>query len=159
MEFTAIPTDQHTADVLTDEITGVRDELRKADTKAFGLLALFGATLAGVLALTRTDVSTAAVVLLYLAAVPIGTALVALLLTVRPNLAGTNGFLRWAAYHREPTTVVADIADATVHLPHALAEELVHLSVLAVTKYQRIRHAVHLLLLGLALLGLAVPVA
>ena len=159
MEFTAVPTDQHLATVIGTETTGVRDELRKADTKALGLLALFGATLAGVVALGKTDMSTPAAVVLHLAAAPIGAALVALLLTLRPNLAGHNGFLRWQAYRHEPAAIVTDLADDTTFAPTALAEELVHLSLLAVAKYQRIRHAVHLLLAGLALLALAVLLA
>jgi hypothetical protein len=159
VEFIAIPTDRHAADDLTTEITGVRDELRKADSKALGLLALFGAAMAGVVALTRTEMSTAAAVLLHLAALPIGAALVALLLTVRPNLTGTNGFLRWAAYHYEPTAVVTDLDTQPPATPTALATELVHISVLAVAKYRRIRLAVHLLLAGLVLLALAVLVA
>jgi pycsar effector protein len=159
VEFPAVPTGQHVADTLTDEITAVRDELRKADTKALGLLALFGAALAGVIALTRTQVSTPAAVLLHLAALPIGAALVALLLTVRPNLSGTTGFLRWATYRRQPTAVLADLAATPGPVPAVLAAELVHLSVLALGKHQRVRLAVVLLLAGLALLGLAVLVA
>jgi alpha-beta hydrolase superfamily lysophospholipase len=159
VDFTAVPTDQHTTDTLTVEITAVHDELRKGDAKAFGLLALFGATLAGVIALTRTAVSTPAVVLLHLAALPIGAALVALLLTIRPNIGVADGFLRWAAYHRDPTAVVADLAADPTPAPHVLAARLVRLSVLAVGKYRRVRLAVHLLLAGLGVLGLALLVA
>jgi hypothetical protein len=159
VEFTAIPTDRHLVDTLTDELAAVRDELRKADTKALGLLALFGATLAGVIALTRTQVSTPAAVLLHLAALPIGAALVALLLTVRPDLSGCTGFLRWAAYRRNPAAVVADLDAESGPVPVVLAVELVHLSVLALGKHQRVRLAVVLLLAGLALLGLAVLLA
>ncbi|GAA2690585.1 MULTISPECIES: Pycsar system effector family protein [Actinosynnema] len=138
------------------EITEVQDELRKGDTKALGLLGLFGAGLAAVVALYRDDVAFPATVLLFLAALPMGSALAFLLLTVRPWLEGTGGFLRWAAYHREPEAVIADLADAT---PAELAHELVGLSVLAVNRYRRIRTAVHLLLPALALIALALPLA
>ncbi|ATE53628.1 Pycsar system effector family protein [Actinosynnema pretiosum] len=120
------------------------------------LLALFGAGLAAVVALYRDGVSLPATVLLFLAALPMGAALAFLLLTVRPWLEGTGGFLRWAAYHREPEAVIADLADAT---PTELAHELVGMSALALNRYRRIRTAVHLLLPSLALIALAVPLA
>ncbi|TWP51712.1 hypothetical protein FKR81_12655 [Lentzea tibetensis] len=158
-EFTAIPTDQHHQEALKAADSEVRDELRRADTKAIGLLGLFGAALAGVVALLGTHPGSAATVLLHLAALPIAAAIVLLLAVLRPTLdyRCPYGFPRWARFRGLPTDLLADLIE-----PGALivrTEVLAAMSAAVVAKYWRIRTAVHLLLTGLALLALAVLTA
>lgn len=152
-----------TQDALTARLdtglTQVQDELRRADTKATALLGLFGGALAGALALTRTEPSPAAAVLLYLAAAPIATAVVQLLLALRPRIGVTTGFTRWALMVNDPTALLTDLSLPTRNATRVAALRLTDLSALAVTKYRLIRRAVHLLLAGLALLALAVLTA
>lgn len=158
-EFVAIPTDQHHEDRLKAAEVDVRDELCRTDTKATGLLGLFGATLAGVLALITSQPGTAATILLHLAALPIAAAIVLLLAVLRPGLLhlATHGFPRWACFRDDPAALLADLTAPGVLT--ARAEVLAALSAAVVAKYWRIRTAVHLLLAGLALLALAVLTA
>ncbi len=145
---------------VTDAKTSVLTELQRGDAKATSLLGLFGAVLAGVIALMRSGLSTAAVVLLFLAAIPTAAAVVLLLWVLRPNLNGGNarsGFLRWAAFLRDPAALVADF-----DRPQRADDEAQHLailSVLAIAKYQRIGAAIYCLLTGLALTALALIAA
>lgn len=168
LDYLAIPLDDNTTEPATqdtlsarlaDGLTQVQDELRRADTKATALLGMFGAALAGALALTRTGPSPVATVLLYLAVAPIAAAVVQLLLALRPRIGGTAGFTRWAHMVNDPTALLTDLSLPTRYTTRVAALLLTDLSALAVTKYRLIRHAVHLLLAGLALLALAVLTA
>lgn len=158
-EFVAIPADQHHDEALTAAENEVRDELRRTDSKAIGLLGLFGAALAGVLALIASRPGTLATVLLHLAALPIAAAVVLLLAVLRPALPGAtgHGFPRWACFRPDPAALLADLTAPGVLI--ARAEVLAALSAAVVAKYWRIRTAVHLLPAGLALLALAVLTA
>ncbi|NKE63714.1 hypothetical protein FXN61_46185 [Lentzea sp. PSKA42] len=158
-EFVAIPIDQHHDETLKAAENEVRDELRRTDTKATGLLGLFGAALAGVLALIASHPGTLATVLLHLAALPIAAAIVLLLAVLRPMFLGAtgHGFYRWAQFRTNPAELLADLTGPDVLV--ARAEMLAALSAAVVAKYRRIRIAVHLLLAGLALLALAVLTA
>ncbi|WP_199443855.1 Pycsar system effector family protein [Umezawaea beigongshangensis] len=162
MDFIAIPADQHAADTLTAELADVHDELRRADTKATGLLGLFGAALAGLVALTRTaDIATPAVLLLHLALLPAGVAVVVLLLVLRSRISSNPtaaGFPRWATYHYDPVAVLEEFTDPAVVLARR-ARALVLLSGLALVKHHRIGTAVNSLLTAGALLLLALPLA
>jgi hypothetical protein len=134
----------------------VRDELRKADAKATTLLALMGATLAAVVALTGRSLPVVAVVLVWLSTLPIATAVGLLLSAIRPRLPepvpGT-----WLHAATDPAAFLAVCADdadpATV-----TASDVVVLAGVARTKYQRIRRAVTLLAAGLGVLALALAV-
>lgn len=160
-EYIAAPTDRSQLTTrVTDAKAGVLTELQRGDTKATSLLGLFGAVLAGVIALMRSGVSTAAVVLLFLAAIPTAAAVVLLLWVLRPNLNGGNarsGFLRWAAFLRDPAALADDFDRP--RRAHDEAQHLAVLSVLAITKYQRIAVAIYCLLTGLALTTLALIAA
>ncbi|WP_258348273.1 Pycsar system effector family protein [Saccharopolyspora gregorii] len=145
---------------VTDAKTSVSAELQRGDAKASYLLGLFGAVLAGVVALMRSEVSTAAMVLLTMAAIPTAAAVVLLLWVLRPNLNGQgcrSGFLRWAAFLQDPAALANDF-----DRPRRANDEAHHLavlSVLAITKYQRIAIAIYCLLTGLTLTALALIAA
>lgn len=155
-EFVAVPADQHHDETLTAAENVVREELRRTDTKATSLLGLFGAALAGVLALIAAHPGTLATVLLHFAALPIAVAVVLLLAVLRPGLLtlAAHGFPRWACFRTDPAALLADLADPGALLGRA--EVLAELSAAVGAKYRRIRTAVHLLLAGLGLLALAV---
>ncbi|MGW1678548.1 Pycsar system effector family protein [Saccharopolyspora sp. NPDC002376] len=148
------------ADRIAQNKTSVVEELKRADTKAQILLGLIVGTLAGIVGLTRTGVSTAAEVLLVLAAIPAAAAVVFLALTIRPFLGGAQaGFVRWAHFVGEPEALLADLErPAQLETGHAAAE-LAKLSRLAVNKYERIAYAVYLFLLALAVALLALFLA
>ena len=157
-EYVAIPAEHETlAKHLSVGKKTVRVELQRADAKASQLLAFFGAVLAGVLTLTRTGISPAASALLYLAALPTAAAVVLLLVTLCPNLAGSGhaGFTRWARFTHRPDELLTDLDRSE---RHHLEDEAYHLAVLsdiAVRKYRRTTTAVGLLLIGLGLTGFA----
>lgn len=154
-EFIAVPVEQHDTTAVTAAELDVRDELRRTDTKAIGLLGLFGVTLAGLLALIAANPSTFATVLLRLAAGPIGASVVVLLLVLRPVIlrAGAHGLPRWSTYRKQPEALLEDLTAQGSLL--CRVDVLADLSAVLITKYRRIRLAVHLLLTGLALLALA----
>ncbi|WP_037347928.1 Pycsar system effector family protein [Sciscionella sediminilitoris] len=130
-----------------------RDELRRADTKATTLLSLIGASLAGVIALSRAHMPGAASVLLWCAAVPIAGAVVVLLLAIRPRLsAGSKG--SWLHAIAADTTAVLAVEDEATHRRY-LAEHTRDLAGIALAKFGRIRTAIRLLLAGLAVLAAA----
>jgi hypothetical protein len=130
-----------------------RDELRRADTKATTLLSVVGAALAGVVALTtRQQISPAAVVALWAAAVPIFGAVLVLLAAIRPRLGQfpTPGTWLDAVFHGPAVLLETPSAAAAV-----LAEDVVLLGGIAVDKYQRVGRSVSLLFVGLSVLGVA----
>jgi hypothetical protein len=120
-------------------ITDVQTQLGRVDTKAsilFGLslAALTGGTaVAGKAALTGPAVLTAVA-----AAGAVAVALVLLGSAIRPNLAGSHGFIRWAAAptrHHLRLTLLADQHHPDVdRVAHLLV-----LSRLAVRKYRRVQ--------------------
>lgn len=161
-DYIAVPADTDpVAERITAGKTTVLTELQRGDAKAAHLLGFFGAVLAGVVALTRTGVSSAGLALLYLAAAPTAAAVVLLLWTLRPNLSGSGhaGFTRWARFTAKPADLVTDLDRAERHDLEDSAYHLAVLSELAVAKYRRIATAVGLLLLGLAVTALALIAA
>ncbi|AOS65004.1 hypothetical protein TL08_21070 [Actinoalloteichus hymeniacidonis] len=140
------------SDRITIEIADTQSQIARADTKAATLLGVFGATLAGVIALsTRSGMPTAVTVLLSLALVPMVAAVAILLVGVlRPRLPATGGgFLRWT--HPGGHLVVVD-DDSEV-------AQLVSLARIARAKYVLIRAAIDVLMPGLLLILIAVPFA
>ncbi|HEX5402537.1 MAG TPA: Pycsar system effector family protein [Pseudonocardiaceae bacterium] len=130
-------------------------QIGRADTKATSLLGLFGAALAGALALAHT-VTGAGGVLIAGAIVSLTGAVVALLLVVRARPGGEYGPARWALFHAHPAALVEDLTLPARHDVPRQAARLAELSALAMAKYRAINAAVVLLLAGLVLLSLAV---
>ena len=154
--ITIHPAAPPTTDLLQAEVDQVHAELGRADEKAATLLGLFGAVLAGVVALVTTvDLPGAAVVALLIAAVPISASVVLLIDALRPrlNFAARDGFIFYAQLAGRPTSVLKALSGDPVELH---ATRLTVLSEIAVTKYLRISRAVRLLVIGLAVLALAV---
>ncbi|MEU9510777.1 Pycsar system effector family protein [Micromonospora sp. NPDC048170] len=147
---------------LDTAIAGVRAELARVDPKANGYLQVAGVLLGAVLAalaaagdrLDPLALTTAAVT-----ALPVGAALVLLMLACRPRLDGDHGPLAYA--DADPYEVMthhsADVADVDELLALARARELCWLSRTTRAKYRAIRRAVPLLLAGYA--GAAITAA
>lgn len=133
---------------LTAAHAEVKAEIARTDTKASLLLAFVGALLAGVWTVVEDShlpaaalaVSGAGAVLLVLAAW-------VLLLAVRPNLGGRQGFPLWA------TLTVEEIR--TELGTDRRAQDIAGLSRIAVAKFTRLKRAVDLLCTGGALLIVA----
>lgn len=161
-DYIAIPAETETvAQRIENGKKTALTELQRGDSKAAHLLGFFGAVLAGVLTLTRTGMSPAGLVLLYLAAAPTAAAVVLLLWTLRPNLSGGGhaGFTRWAMFTATPAQLVSDLERTERHDLEDQAHHLAVLSALAVAKYRRITTAVGLLLIGLTVTALALIAA
>jgi hypothetical protein len=129
-------------------------QLTRADSKATALLGLFGAALAGALALAHATAGPAGVVMA--AAVVALTASVLVLLRVlwaRPGR--EHGIARWALFGGHPAALVEELTLPARHAVGRNATRLTELAALAMTKYRAINAAVALLVLGLALLTLA----
>ncbi|MFD9734314.1 Pycsar system effector family protein [Umezawaea sp. NPDC059074] len=150
-----------TSEVPAPEITAVIDQaaadvnvqLARADTKASTLLPLFGAFLAGVVALSTRPMPTAAVVLLWVAAVLMLGAVLVLLLAVRPRFGNADpfGFPRLARFVDRPGEVLNVLVEDTT--PLRQAKELCGLAVIVRAKYVRVRLAVDLIVAGLVSLA------
>ncbi|MFD5572764.1 Pycsar system effector family protein [Streptomyces cadmiisoli] len=127
----------------------VTTEIGRTDGKASLLLAFNGAALAGLASLAGAPLSTAARVLGALAVVAIGSATVLLLLVVRPRQSGRDraSFPHWArlAEAEIRACMTGDTRTARIRA----------LSVIAVSKFVRLRRAVDCTLTALALLALA----
>jgi hypothetical protein len=133
----------------------VNDQLRRADTKAGSLLPLFSGFLAGVVALGTRPMPTVAVILLWLAAVPMALAVLVLLHAVRPRFGDSDpfGFPRLVRFTGRPSELLSALADQ-----ESLTSQAVELSTLAAivrAKYRRVRLAVDLLGMGLLLLSVS----
>lgn len=143
-------------DVLSSAHEQARDELKRADTKATTLLSLIGASLAGVIALSRASMNTPAMVLLWCAAAPITGAVLVLLLAIKPRLGAASPGTWLHAAELGPEALLDD-RDVTVHR-YELAEHTCSLGSIAVKKFRRIRDAITLLTTGLGLLVIALIV-
>lgn len=129
----------------------VRDELRRADTKATTLLSLIGAVLAGVVALSTRTMPLSALIILGIAAVPIATAVVTLLTAVRARLeSAAPGSWLWAAEHGADALTNLNSANIDATAVHVTA-----MARIARAKYRRINRAITLLTIGLAVLAVA----
>ena len=126
------------ADHLTDAVTEVRAELVRADSKAAMLLALSGAAAALAASGPLIAVDGLPGVLTRAGMAALVSAVVVLLLTVRPRLTGA------------PFMVIS----APGWRPETPAERMTALSAIARAKFLRIRMAVDLLVGGVALLGI-----
>jgi hypothetical protein len=134
---------------LRDADTQVQDALRRVDSKATALLTLFGAALAGVVALAARHPAGAGAVLLWLSLAPIGAAVTLLLLTIRPQLTPRPAPGTWLyAAQVGPATLLKTYTPDRADLMGA-AEHVCELARIARTKYRRVRTAVALLLTGL----------
>jgi hypothetical protein len=130
----------------------VRDELRRADSKATTLLSLVGAALAGVIALTGRGLPLVATVALWASAVPIGLSVLLLLAAIRPNLNGAAPGSWLHSLTCEPFELLKYYK--TAH-PVDIVHDVRSLAHIACRKFVRIRRAVNLLVLGLVVLAFA----
>ncbi|EQD86778.1 hypothetical protein A8924_1534 [Saccharopolyspora erythraea NRRL 2338] len=147
-----------TTESLNAAVSQVRDELRRADTKATTLLTLVGAAFAGVVSLTRTALPTASEVALWAAAVPIAASVLVLLAVVFPYLdAGEPGSFLHAA--RSKPAELVELHSNTESSPERVAVTMVVVSQIARRKYRRIAWAVRLLVTGLVVLLVALALA
>jgi hypothetical protein len=132
-------------------VATLRAELGRSDSKASLLLALTGASLAGLVsAAGNTHLPTTAVVVGSFGAVALLTATVILLLAVRPTLSGT-GWPRWPG-----------MPDEQLHAQLAAGQQIDEAKVLATVaarKFRRIRAAINFVLAGLGFLALAAVLA
>ena len=132
----------------------VRDELRRADTKATTLLSLVGVALAGVGVLVTKAPPVAASVTLWVALAPILWAVLLLLSAIRPRLGGGNpvaGSWLFAATHG-PESLLASYGDGEQASATVTAADVCALALIARTKYRRVRSAVDLVAVGVCLL-------
>lgn len=129
----------------------VRDELRRADTKATTLLSLVGAAMAGVIALSTRPASDPATVLLWLALAPILASIVLLLLVIRPRLNHNPVPGSWL--HAAQVGASTLLESVKYGLATSAAHEVCGLARVARRKYRRIAVAIVLLLAGLALVA------
>ncbi|MFI9449208.1 Pycsar system effector family protein [Amycolatopsis sp. NPDC052450] len=130
----------------------VRDEMRRADTKAQMLLSLVGAALAGMIALTSRNMSAVAQVTTWLAAAPMFTSVLLLLSAIRPRLPKPTPGSWLHTVHNGPEKLLA--LDEDVAARH-LADDIVVIGSIARTKYRCISRAIVLLIIGLSALGLS----
>ncbi|WP_326960549.1 Pycsar system effector family protein [Amycolatopsis sp. NBC_01286] len=138
-------------DLIGQAHTEVLEEGRRADTKAGHLLSSFG-LLAGAVAFVAQlpGLPTAATITLWISAAPIATAFVRLLLAVRPRTTGAP-YTRYAVM--TPAAIVREFGH---HSPAEYrAARLTLQSGAAARKYNAIRQAVGLVLLGVAGLPIA----
>ncbi|MGC5012483.1 Pycsar system effector family protein [Streptosporangium sp. DT93] len=131
----------------THDLAGVRAELARADSKATTLLGLAGTAVSVALAaaaLGATRLPAVTQVTIWAAVALLAAAVAVLLLTVRPALPRPGAGVGWIAYaYSSPAELAA--TPAAIHERDQLAE-LIRLSLLARTKYVRIRLAGDLLL-------------
>ncbi|WP_139128788.1 Pycsar system effector family protein [Micromonospora nigra] len=140
---------------LAQEVAAVEAQLARADGKAALLIGLTGAAaVAAPGVITGAHLSAVAAVPGWLAAAAMVGAAGLLLAGVRPALGGGHGFVRYA--RMSPAQLLQDV-DALAG-PEESARRLADLSRIAVAKYVRIRLAVDLALVGLAL-GVAATIA
>lgn len=134
---------------LRDADAQVQDALRRVDSKATALLTLFGAALAGAIALAARHPAGAGAVLLWVSLAPIGAAVTLLLLTIRPQLTTRPIPGTWLyAAQVGPSTLLGTYTPDRADLM-AVAEHVCDLARIARAKYRRVRTAVVLLLVGL----------
>ncbi|MER7577473.1 Pycsar system effector family protein [Streptomyces sp. NPDC126514] len=134
---------------LDDACAAVASEISRTDNKSSLLLAFVGALLAGLASVADKDLPPATKALGAAAVLALSTAAALLLLVVRPNLNGADkaSFPYWARIDEEEIRACldGDTRPAQIRV----------LSTIAVTKFTRLRHAVHLSLAALALLLVA----
>jgi Family of unknown function (DUF5706) len=135
---------------LTRELAAVRGELARMDAKTNTLLAVCGLLLGGGITFlaARTSLSLATTAAAGVAAALVAVALERLLLTVRPNLRGDHGFMRWAAASNGHE-VLDELSIRAVDDDLRRADELHRLAVLLRGKYTAVRRAAFLLIAGI----------
>lgn len=146
---------------LVDARDQVRDELRRADSKATTLLSLVGASLAGVIALSQREAPGATQMLLWTSGSLIFAAVLVLLNAVRPRLAGDPVPGTWLhAAKVGPATLLEScgaetaVDDATT----ASATHVCRLAQIAWAKFRSIQVGVTLLGCGLCVLAVSLLV-
>jgi hypothetical protein len=134
---------------LDSACTAVAAEISRTDAKASLLLAFNGAVLAGLASAANKNLPPATKTFGVLAVLVLGAAAVLLLLVVRPRLSGDDraSFPYWARLDDDEirASLTRDTRAARIRV----------LSTIAVAKFTRLRHAIHLSLIALALLASA----
>jgi hypothetical protein len=132
-------------------IATLRGELGRCDSKASLLLALTGASLAGVVsAAASAHLPVASVAVGAVGAAGLLAATVILLLAVRPSLSGAG----WPTWPRLPVEQLREHLAAGQQV-----DEVKVLAANAARKFRRIRYAVDCILAGLGFLALAAVLA
>jgi hypothetical protein len=156
-------TESHTLDSACDldknldaACAQVTSEIARTDSKASLLLAFVGAVLAGLASVADKNLPLPAQLAGAAAVLALAAAAVLLLLVVRPNLGGKGrvvreGFPRWAQLSEDD--LLAAMREDT------RAARARSLSIIAVAKFERLDHAVDLILASLALLLVAAVLA
>jgi hypothetical protein len=151
-----------TAVKLEKALADMRGELARVDSKAATLLTVAGVALSvGLAVLGRSHLAVVAAATGWLAVALLGAGVVLLALAIRPNLGGDHGLGRYAKA-ANGDQLLADLARErrTYHRPLAdLAEQLCWTARAARAKYLRVRHAVTLLLAGLAAIAVTALLA
>lgn len=130
--------------------------IARADTKAGMLLPLFGAALAGVVALATRSVPFAAELLLWVASVPALVAVLLLLSVVRPRFGPDDdyGFVFLSRFATaKPSALLSALSEQPGETVQAV--DAVRLSLIARTKFRLLRAAVDCLVLALLLVAAA----
>ncbi|WP_157255042.1 Pycsar system effector family protein [Nonomuraea typhae] len=145
--------------IVKGEADAARAELARVDAKAAALMGWSGTAFAILAAaaglVTLPSIWTTATVVL--GAALLAAAVAVLLCVVRPALApkkGRYGFLAHAATGDPQQLLAALLTDPTARL----ADEALRLATLTAAKYRRLRLAVDLLLVALAVLAAALPI-
>ncbi|MFD5618931.1 Pycsar system effector family protein [Streptomyces yangpuensis] len=129
----------------------IRGELARCDSKASLLLALTGVGLAGVVSAAKDmHLPGPALAVGIIGVAALLTATVLLLFAVRPSLSGSG----WPTWHQLP----ANELRARLAGGHT-TDEVQVLVTIARTKFRRIRHAVHAVLVGVGALAAAAALA
>ncbi|MEV8529208.1 Pycsar system effector family protein [Streptomyces sp. NPDC052000] len=141
---------------LDEALHDVESKINRTDSKASLLLAFDGAALAGLASIADKQLPLPSRLVGGAAVLALVAAAVLLLLVVRPNLGGKSrtvreGFPRWAQLS-EDALLAAMREDTRVMRVRTL-------SIIAVAKFERLAHAVDLILAALALLLTAAALA
>lgn len=155
MNTTPNPAPTPVPEGLSTARTQVTAELTRADAKATTLLSLVGVALAGIVALTGRPIPVAAEIAVWCSGAPILAAVLVLLSAIRPRLDNVvPGTWLYAAEHG-PARLLTSLTTSDDSTATVIAHDLCTLAVIARTKYRRIKTAVTLVVLGLAVLTVA----
>ncbi|MGJ6962547.1 Pycsar system effector family protein [Streptosporangium sp. G11] len=146
------------ATTLDTETCAARAELARGDSKASALLGFAGtgfSLLAAISAAVSSHLALIAQIGLWLAVAALAASVAMLLWVIRPVIPSRSGTGVVAHATTSPERLLATLT--AEHNVHRRAADVIMLSHLAVTKYKRLRTAVHLMYAALAILLLTLP--
>ncbi len=141
-----------------DVAADARTEATRADQKATALLALVGVAFTAALALTQRALPVPALVFTWAAAIPLGYAVVRLLLCIRPRLPRDAIPGTWLHAATAGPSSLYDAVTNPVDSSDALrrsCHDAARIAAIARTKHGEVRHAVTGVLMAGALLAVA----